>query len=79
LYLTAETKQRKLTKEQKEENGKTLALAAAVKSNRLLQIKNEEFGFRNDELAKSNFITYVEKSTTKKKNSIESENWITGI
>lgn len=69
LYLTPEPEKGKLTKEQKEENRKTLALAEAIRSKRLLQVKNEEYGFRDTDKAKGSFIAYFERLTEKRKNS----------
>ena len=41
LYLTPEPEKGKLTKEQKDENRKKLSMAEAIRSKRLLEIKNE--------------------------------------
>jgi integrase len=60
LYLLPETNKSKLTKEQKELNRKTLTLAEAIRSKRFLQVKNEEFGFRDTEKVKGSFVTYFE-------------------
>lgn len=69
LYLIPEPEKGKLTKEQKEANRKTLVLAEAIRSKRLLQIKNEEFGFRDTEKTKGSFISYFEHLTEQRKNS----------
>ncbi len=69
LYLFPEPEIGKLTKEQKEENRKTLALADAIRSKRVLQIKNEEYGFRDMNKGYASFIDYFETLTKKRKNS----------
>ena len=69
LYLHAKPENGKLTKEQRDHNEKTKALAEAVRSKRLLQIKNEEFGFRDTEKMKGSFLTYFETLTEKRRNS----------
>ena len=69
LYIMPEPEKGKLTKEQKEENRKTMILAEAIRSKRLLQIKNEEYGFRDTDKAKGSFIAYFERLTEKRKGS----------
>src|SRR5579875_1283614 len=69
LYLHAKPENGKLTKEQRDHNEKTMALAEAVRSKRLLQFKNEEFGFRDTEKSKGSFLTYFETLTEKRRNS----------
>jgi hypothetical protein len=69
LYIIPEPEKGKLTKEQKEENRKTMILAEAIRSKRLLQIKNEEYGFRDTDKAKGSFIAYFERLTEKRKGS----------
>jgi len=69
LYLIPELEKKKLTKEEKEHNRQTLALAEAIKSKRLIQIKNEEYGFRDTERAKGSFIAYFEILTQKRRKS----------
>ena len=73
LYIIPEPEKGKLTKEQKEENRKTMILAEAIRSKRLLQIKNEEYGFRDTDKAKGSFIAYFERLTEKRKGS--TGNW----
>lgn len=73
LYLTPEPEKGKLTKEQKELNRKTLDLAEAIRSKRLLQIKNEEYGFRDTDKAKGSFIAFFERLTEKRRDSLG--NW----
>jgi hypothetical protein len=65
LYLIPEPEKGKLTKEQKEQNRRTLALAEAIRSKRMLQIKNEEYGFRDTDKAKGSFLAYFERLTEK--------------
>jgi hypothetical protein len=60
LYLIQEPEKGKLSKGQKLENRKAMILAKAIRSKRLLQIKNEKFGFRDADQAKSSFLTYFE-------------------
>ena len=50
LYLLPEPEKGKLTKEQKDDNRKKLSMAEAIRSKRLLEIKNEEYGFRDTDL-----------------------------
>jgi len=70
LYLIPKPGQGGLTKAQKEENRKTLALAEAIRSKRLLQIKNDEFGFRDTDRAKGSFLAYFERLTNKRRDSL---------
>jgi integrase len=69
LYLIPEPEKGKLTKEQKEQNRRTLALAEAIRSKRMLQIKNEEYGFRDTDKAKGSFLAYFERLTEKRRYS----------
>lgn len=46
-----------------------MVLAEAIRSKRLLQIKNEEYGFRDTDKAKGSFIAYFERLTEKRRNS----------
>ncbi len=69
LYLVAEPEKGKLTKEQKDENRKKLTMAEAIRSKRLLEIKNEEYGFRDTEKVKGSFLSYFEQLTLKRRNS----------
>lgn len=69
LYLVPEPEKGKLTKEQKDENRKKLAMAEAIRSKRLLEIKNEEFGFRDTEKVKGSFLSYFEQLTLQRRNS----------
>lgn len=69
LYLIPEPEKGKLTKEQKDENRKKLSMAEAIRSKRLLEIKNEEYGFRDTEKVKGSFLSYFEQLTEKRRNS----------
>jgi integrase len=69
MYLFPEPEKGKLTKEQKEHNRKTMTLAEAIRSKRHLQIKNEEYGFRDTDKAKGSFLAYFERLTEKRRNS----------
>lgn len=69
MYLFPTPEKGKLTKEQKKHNDDTLALAEAIKSKRHVQIKNEEFGFRNTEKVKGSFLAYFEMLADKRKDS----------
>jgi hypothetical protein len=67
LYLTPEPEKGKLTKEQKEENRKTLALAEAIRSKRHLEIQNGIYGFQDQSKQKGSFLRYVEYLAEKRK------------
>lgn len=69
LYLLPEPEKGKLTKEQKEENRKTLALAEAIRSKRHLEIQNGIYGFQDQGKMKGSFIRYVEYLAEKRKDS----------
>ncbi len=69
LYLNPEPEKGKLTKQEKEDNRKALAMAEAIRSKRLLEIKNEEYGFRDTEKVKGSFLSYFEMLTEKRRNS----------
>jgi integrase len=60
----------KLSKEINEQNRKTLALAEAIRSKRIIQIKNEEFGFRDQDLSKGDFLVYFERLADKRRASL---------
>lgn len=69
LYLLPEPEKGKLTKEQKEENRKTLALAEAIRSKRHLEIQNGIYGFQDQGKMKGSFIRYMEYLAEKRKDS----------
>lgn len=69
LYLTPEPEKGKLTKEVKEDNRKMLSMAEAIRSKRLLEIKNEEYGFRDTDKVKGSFLHYFELLTEKRRKS----------
>ena len=60
LYLIPEPKKGKLTKEQKDENRKTLALAESIRSKRHLEIQNGIYGFQDQVKMKGSFLRYFE-------------------
>jgi integrase len=69
LYLFPEPVKGKLTKEQKEENKKTLALAESIRSKRHLEIQNGIYGFQDQGKMKGSFIRYVEYLAEKRKDN----------
>ena len=69
LYLIPEPEKGKLSKQQKEENRKTLALAEAIRSKRHLEIKNGVYGFQDLRKMKGSFLRYVEYLAEKRKDS----------
>ena len=69
LYLTPEPQKVKLTKGQKDDNKKTLALAEAIRSKRHLEIQNGIYGFQDKGKMKGSFIRYVEYLSEKRKGS----------
>lgn len=69
LYLYPEPKKGKLSKEQKEENRKTLTLAESIRSKRHLEIQNGIYGFQDQGKMKGSFIRYFEYLTEKRKGS----------
>jgi len=73
LYLTPLPEKGKLTKQENEDNRKSLTMAEAIRSKRLLEIKNEEYGFRDTEKVKGSFLAYFEQLTEKRRNSLG--NW----
>ncbi|HEV7782209.1 MAG TPA: site-specific integrase [Chitinophagaceae bacterium] len=70
LYLSHEPENGKLPKQERDANNATLEMAEAIRSKRLLGIRNEEFGFRDTEKAKGSFLAYFQMLTNKRKNSI---------
>ena len=69
LYLIPEPKKGKLTKEQKDENRKTLALAESIRSKRHLEIQNGIYGFQDQGKMKGSFLRYFEYLAEKRKDS----------
>lgn len=69
LYLIPEPEKGKLSKEDKEENRKTLALAEAIRSKRHLELQNGIYGFQDQGKAKGSFLRYVEYLAEKRKDS----------
>ncbi len=56
LYLFPEPEKGKLTKEQKESNKETLALAESIRSKRQLEIQNGIYGFQDQRKLKGSFF-----------------------
>lgn len=69
LYLFPDPEKGKLSKEQKEENRKTLSLAEAIRSKRHLEIQNGIYGFQDQGKLKGSFLRYVEYLAEKRKDS----------
>jgi len=76
LYLFPEPEKGKLTKEQKESNKETLALAESISSKRQIEIKNGIYGFQDQSKLKGIFLRYVEYLSYKRKFShFNYDNW----
>ncbi|MFI5154369.1 MAG: phage integrase SAM-like domain-containing protein [Chitinophagales bacterium] len=76
LYLKPEPEKGRLSKEQKEENRKNLALAEAIRSKRHLEIQNGTYGFTDRGRMKGSFIKFVERLAEKKYSSKGNyDNW----
>lgn len=60
LHLIPKPEQGQLSKIQKEENSKILALAENIRAKRLLEIQNNIYGFRDKEKLKGSFLDYFE-------------------
>lgn len=69
LYLIPEPNKGKLSKEQKEENRRTLALAEAIRAKRFLEIQNGIYGFQDQGKIKGSFLRYFENLTEKRRES----------
>ena len=69
LYLVPNPKKGMLTKEQKEENRKNLALAEAIRSKRHLELQNGIYGFQDQGKLKGSFLRYFEYLTEKRRTS----------
>lgn len=65
LYLEPNPK----TKEQREQNKKTLQLAEAIRARRQLEIQAGEFGFQDQEKLKESFIGFMRQLTEKRRAS----------
>lgn len=66
LYLINQSKDYKLTKENKDQNKQTLALAEAIRSKRLLEIQLTANGFPSRTKLRMSFIGYMEYLASKK-------------
>jgi len=69
LYLIPDPEKGTLSREQKDENRKTLALAEAIRSKRNMEIQNGIFGFQDQGKMKGSFLRYVEYLAEKRKDS----------
>lgn len=76
LVLIPEPERGRLTKEQREENRKNLALAESIRSKRHLEIQNGNYGFQDREKVKGSFVKYVERLAERKDSSKGNyDNW----
>lgn len=76
LFLKPEPLKGRLTKVQKEENIKNMALAESIRSKRHLEIQNGIYGFQDHSKLKASFILYVQNLTEKKNTSQGNyDNW----
>ena len=69
LYLIPEPAKGKLSKEQKDENKKNLALAESIRSKRHLELQNGIYGFQDQGKLKGSFLRYFEYLTEKRRTS----------
>lgn len=69
LYLTPDPDKGSLSKAQKEENKKIIALAETIRSKRHLEIQNSTYDFHDKEKLKTYFIMYMEALAEKRKDS----------
>ena len=70
LYLTPEPEKGSLTKAQKDENKKILALAENIRAKRHLEAQNNIYGFRDKEKVKGSFLEYFDVLTENRKASL---------
>jgi integrase len=76
LYLTPDPEKGRLTREQKDSNRTTLALAEAIRSKRYLELQNGVYGFLDKSKRKASFLNYVELLIEKKNTSKGNyDNW----
>lgn len=76
LYLASKPK----TREQREQNKKTLELAETIRAKRQIEIQNGIFGINDLERLNSNFLTYFEILAEKRKESDGNYgNWISTL
>lgn len=69
LYLTPDPEKGSLTKAEKDDNKKILALAETIRSRRHLEIQNSIYDFHDKEKLKTFFIMYMESLAEKRKGS----------
>ncbi|MBC8315666.1 MAG: site-specific integrase [Bacteroidetes bacterium] len=67
LYLVPVSAKEKLSKEQKDENKKNLALAKAIRSKRHTELQNGIYGFQDQGKLKGSFLRYFEYLTEKRR------------
>lgn len=71
LYLIPER-----TKEDKEKNRQTLQLANSIKSKRIVEMQNGEYGFKSEYATDTRFFDYYRAEAQKRRNATESRgNW----
>lgn len=69
LYIIPNPPRGRLSKDDNDENKKTLALAESIRSKRHLEIENGIYGFHDKGKLKSSFIRYMENLANKRKSS----------
>lgn len=70
MYLISEK-----TKADKEKNKETLRLAKAIKAKRIVELRNWEFGFKNDFAEDTNFYDYYVSMTESRLGNDTKGNW----
>jgi len=77
LYLFPKPEKGTLSREQKQENKKTLALAESIRAKRHLQNQSKRFGLPDQEKLKASFITYFDLLKQKRKDKSSYGTWQT--
>ena len=76
LYLIPEPEKGKLSKEDKDENRRTLALAEAIRSKRHVEMQNGAYGFQDLSKIKGSFANYVKVLCERRRSSKGNyDNW----
>jgi integrase len=76
LYLIPEPEKGKLSKEDKEENRRTSALAESIKSKRHVEMQNGAYGFQDLSKIKGSFASYVKVLSERRRSSKGNyDNW----
>ena len=70
LYLTPEK-----TRADKEKNRETLKLAEAIKSKRIVEVQNHEYGFKNDYAEETKFFPFFKAMCSRRLGPISKSNW----